>query len=180
MKVFFDCEFTGLHQNTTLISIGCVDEDDRQFYAELDDFDLSQVDDWIKENVTNHLWIQNPDKGIDLDKNITYCCDNKEGVANELRKWLSKYETVEIWGDVLAYDWVLFCELFGGAFHIPENVYYIPVDLSTILTIRHDFDSEIHPDMNREKYAGMESGAKKHNALWDAIVIRECYYQLAR
>lgn len=180
MKVYFDCEYTGLHQNTTLISIGLVDDLGRQFYAELDDFDLSQVDDWIKENVTNHLWIQNPEKETSSDENLTYCCDNKEGVATELRKWLSKYDTVEMWGDVLAYDWVLFCELFGGAFHIPENVFYIPVDLSTILTIRNGFDDSFHPDMDREELASMSDAEQKHNALWDAIVIRECYYQLVK
>ncbi len=55
MKIFFDTEFTGLHQNTTLISIGCVAEDDRQFYAEFTDYDRSQVDDWIKLNVIDKL-----------------------------------------------------------------------------------------------------------------------------
>ena len=29
MKIFFDTEFTGLHKNTTLISIGLVDENGR-------------------------------------------------------------------------------------------------------------------------------------------------------
>lgn len=51
MKVFFDTEFTGLHKNTTLISLGCVDENGRTFYAEFTDYDKSQVDDWINENV---------------------------------------------------------------------------------------------------------------------------------
>ena len=33
MKIFFDTEFTGLHQHTTLISIGLVDEVGISFYA---------------------------------------------------------------------------------------------------------------------------------------------------
>lgn len=33
MKVFFDTEFTGLHKDTTLISIGLVDEYNNHFYA---------------------------------------------------------------------------------------------------------------------------------------------------
>ena len=36
MKIFFDTEFTGLVQNTKLISIGMVDENGRAFYAEMD------------------------------------------------------------------------------------------------------------------------------------------------
>ena len=55
MKIFFDTEFTGLHKNTTLISIGLVDENDRTFYGEFLGYDGNQVDDWIKENVINNL-----------------------------------------------------------------------------------------------------------------------------
>lgn len=54
-KLFFDTEFTGLHQNTTLISIGIVSEHGHKFYAELNDYDQSQVNDWLRENVINKL-----------------------------------------------------------------------------------------------------------------------------
>lgn len=43
MKVFFDTEFTGLHQKTTLISIACITEDGKEFYAEFTDYDEAQV-----------------------------------------------------------------------------------------------------------------------------------------
>jgi hypothetical protein len=33
-KIFFDTEFTGLHQGTTLISIGLISECGKTFYAE--------------------------------------------------------------------------------------------------------------------------------------------------
>ena len=55
MKIFFDTEFTGLHKNTTLISIGMVDENGRTFYAEFSDYYESQCDKWIHENVIKHL-----------------------------------------------------------------------------------------------------------------------------
>lgn len=51
MKVFFDTEFTGLHQGTTLISIGLVAESGEEFYAEFNDYDASQINDWIDINV---------------------------------------------------------------------------------------------------------------------------------
>jgi hypothetical protein len=50
-KIFFDTEFTGLHQNTTLISIGLISECGKEFYAELTDYDVTQIDDWLKQNV---------------------------------------------------------------------------------------------------------------------------------
>ena len=55
MKIFFDTEFTGLHKNTTLISMGLIDENARTFYAEFSDYDKSQCDNWIKDNVIKHL-----------------------------------------------------------------------------------------------------------------------------
>ena len=55
MKFFFDMEFTGLRQNTTPISIGIVSEDGKKFYAEFIDYDESQCDEWIKDNVIKNL-----------------------------------------------------------------------------------------------------------------------------
>ena len=87
--------------------------------------------------------------------------------------WLGHFKKVEIWSDCLAYDWVLFNNLFGHAFNIPENVYYIPFDLCTLFKTKG-----IDPDINREEFAGMTEGAEKHNALWDAKVIKACVEKL--
>jgi hypothetical protein len=185
MKVFFDTEFTGLHQNTTLISIGLVAEDGRTFYAEANDYDNEQVDSWLQNNVLAHLSLEpSSAPGLPL---VTFDNENnkwmtvwgsKQQIGAALRLWLGqfdsveKFEPVEMWSDCLAYDWVLFCELFGGAFCIPGNVYYIPFDLSTLFKI-----NGIDPDVNREEFAGMDGA--KHNALHDAKVIKACYEKLA-
>jgi uncharacterized protein YprB with RNaseH-like and TPR domain len=55
MNLFFDTEFTGLHKDTTLISIGCVLDNGNKFYAETTDYDINQVDDWIEKNVIANL-----------------------------------------------------------------------------------------------------------------------------
>ena len=60
MKIFFDTEFTGLHQDTTLISIGMIAEDGRELYCELNDYDKTQIDNWLKENVIANLYNTNP------------------------------------------------------------------------------------------------------------------------
>ena len=57
MKLFFDMEFTGLHKETTPISLGIVSEDGKTFYAEFTDYDESQCNDWIKENVIHNLYL---------------------------------------------------------------------------------------------------------------------------
>ena len=175
MEVFFDTEFTGLHQNTTLISIGCVSNAGDTFYAELSDFDYSQVDEWILNNVVNNLKFYNNamEDHIAIEGYITEAYGDKGFVAQKLHHWLLKYSEVEMWSDCLAYDWMLFNQLWGHAFNIPKHVYYIPFDISTVFKV-----NGIDPDINREEFAGISDNSLKHNALCDARVIKECYTKL--
>lgn len=187
-KIFFDTEFTGLHKNTTLISIGLVAEDGKTFYAEFNDYDQTQVDEWIQENVIDNLQFHEPPKGEmehwimtrhpdnPLGTNIEEGCNlemrgHKKVIAKDLKAWLCQFDRVELWSDCLSYDWVLFCDLFDGAMNIPENVYYIPFDLCTLFKLKG-----VDPDISREAYAELEDASKrKHNSLHDALMIKKCY-----
>lgn len=173
-RIFLDTEFSGLHQETTLISIGLVTDGNATFYAELTDYDQSQIDDWLQENVIDNLLFKNEGTFRERQRGIIdylHCKGNTKYVKNELHNWLSFYKEVEIWSDTLAYDWVLFNQLFGHAFNIPKNVSYIPIDLSTMLRL-NGYD----PDISRESLANVEGD--KHNALYDAKVIRDCVYYI--
>lgn len=175
-KVFFDTEFTGLHQKTTLISIGLISECGKTFYAELTDYDKSQIDEWLQKNVIEKLYLHKPlrNEGYFGGYNEMNVCGNMDLLQTKLRDWLNQFEKVEIWSDCLSYDWVLFNSVFGHAFNIPENVYYIPFDLCTLFKV-----CGIDPDINREEFSGMNgSDSEKHNALWDAKVIKACYDRL--
>ena len=165
IKVFMDCEFTGLHQGTTLISIGMIAEDGRELYCELNDYDKTKIDDWLKDNVIANLHNTNP--------------INTEQLRKAIEGFIEPYDTVEIWSDCLSYDWVLFNQIWGHAFNIPKKIYYIPFDLCTLFKIKG-----IDPDISREEFAGNMIEVStvehwgvnpKHNALWDAYIIRKCY-----
>ena len=179
MKVFLDTEFTGLHQNTTLISIGCVDENDNSFYITLEDYNKKQIDDWLQKNVLDNLLYHEEDqpfkvidetntKGVRSERYYRY---SKEKAREFLEEWLSRYNSVEIWSDCLAYDWVLFCDLFDN--NIPSNVSYIPRDICTFFDILG-----IDPDISRIEYSRTEE--VQHNALADAIMIKKCYERLEK
>lgn len=204
-KLFFDTEFTGLHQNTTLISLGIVSECGKTFYAEFTDYDKSQIDNWLNDNVISNLlftdritvaigsWENYINKKrvfhnalemalADLDMSDFECVGATPMIVNRLTKWLAQFESIQIWSDCLSYDWVLFCQLFGHAFNVPKNVYYIPFDICTLFNARN-----IDADINREEYAlevikktptAVSVDGKKHNALWDAYVIKACYKKL--
>lgn len=171
-KIFFDTEFTGLHQGTTLISIGLISDCGKTFYAEFTDYDQSQIDDWLRENVISKLLFNHLDNngivGGDFD-NLEIKA-NTNSVKEHLTEWLEQFGEVEMWSDCLSYDWVLFNQIWGHAFNIPSNVYYIPFDICTLFKV-----AGVDPDVSREAFAHELYGSEKHNALWDARVIKMCY-----
>jgi hypothetical protein len=201
-KLFFDTEFTGLHQKTTLISIGIVAESGETFYSEFTDYDKTQLDDWLNENIISKLLftdkITNSVGGweswdseerifdnslefslADKDMKKFRCIGKTPMIKNRLEQWLKQFESIEMWSDCLAYDWVLFNNIWGHSFNIPKNIYYIPFDICPLLN-RVTGDA----DINREEYAVSRTEGKeilshmkeqKHNALWDAMVIYACY-----
>lgn len=185
-KLFLDTEFTGLHKNTTLISLSLVTEDGNFFYAEFTDYNVMQVDGWIKDNVIKNLIFQHrPDNTASsastptgTDYNVK---GNTEFVLKQLLQWLGELsknsqEKFEVWADVPHYDWVLFCDIFGGAMNLPQCIFYICFDLATKFKELPGGD----PDCNRLDFLKsvlghstvMETITAPHNALNDAIVTK--------
>jgi len=170
-KAFFDFEFTGLHQNTTPISLGITTNEDEVFYAEFSDYDRGQITPWIKQHVIDNL---RPSDKMTI-------VGNRAEIANELGTWLilqCQGQGIEMWSDCLSYNWMLFCELFGGALNLPDCIFYIPYDICTLFKI-----AGIDPDINREAFVKdfiiSDEYAQKHNALWDARIIKRCYDHLS-
>jgi len=176
MTIFLDTEFTGLEQSGQLISLALVSRDGGWFYAEFTDFDKENLSDWHQEHVLSNLWL---DKGIRpefAEQTGQSIRGTTEEIVSKLKDWLAEFDKIEIWADVLAYDWVLFCELFGGALNLPKHIFYIPHDFSTLLKVLGK-----DPDVARESLARDWAGkyqAFKHNALYDAFLLREAYQNL--
>lgn len=175
MILFLDTEFTGLQQSAQLISLALVSMDGQWFYAEFTDYDSESLSDWHKEHVLSNLLLEKgiqPDFAQGAGRSIRA---NTKDVVRTLQEWLAAFEKVEIWADVLAYDWVFFCELFGGSLHLPKEIFYIPHDFSTLLKVKG-----IDPDVSRESLAphwAAEYTTSKHNALYDAFLLRIAYQQ---
>lgn len=185
-KIFFDLEFTSLHKLTTSISIALVAEDGREYYAEFTDFDKFQVNDFIKNEVLSKRILENYDfeKDYDPDAKTVMVKGDTDLVYETMLRWLQNYEKegVEMWGDVMAYDWVLFIDIFGNAFSLPKFIDYIPMDLSTALALLGE-----DKDVDREEFAyghldKEEQGLamQTHNALFDARTQLEVYKRLLK
>jgi hypothetical protein len=178
VKIFLDTEFTSLHQNASIISIGLIADNGFYFYGEFTDYDKSNLSPWMQENVITKLTGNLP-SAADIQYTSSVLAQGKsKEIAALLRLWFEQFggkNSVEIWADVLAWDWVLFCELFGGAFEIPQQIHYIPRDLSTYLVVKN-----IDPDTDREKLGKViqdlpDLHLSKHHALYDAMLEQSIY-----
>lgn len=185
MKIFFDTEFTGLHKNTTLISIGCVAEDGRRFYAEFTDYVECQCDDWIRKNVLQHMILSGNNDLTNSLMNVehtTIVIGNREQVSEALREWIEKYRYmhVQFVSDVCHYDMVLLIDLlWESAIEMPHYITPFCRDIAQDMVNKLGYTEQAAFDIPREQFL-IDRGialpeGQKHNSLYDAEVIKTIY-----
>jgi hypothetical protein len=194
--IFIDTEFSGLHQNAQLISLALVPENGPWFYAVLSDVDTETLPAWHQQNIVPQLLLT--DEQLAQLPPGHYFCDTKENITKALLKFLAGFDQVTMWADVPAYDWVLFCELFGGAFGLPKNIHYIVRDLATLLEAKgynidtdrfalaygnlgEDAGAEVSSSDGRvggQASATTAEGVLRHNALGDALTAKACWQKI--
>jgi hypothetical protein len=195
--VYFDTEFTGLRQNTTLISIGLVDADGRSFYAEFTDYDRNQISEWIEDNVIRKL--TNPK--LKINGHHWKVTGNKNVIRKYLWKWLepliNKGKKIQFVSDVCHYDFVLLLDLLlerdKTAIDLPDCISSACVDVNQDIALclkrspkpddmsEDEYENNYVPvsiafDISREEFISNSGNFKfngaKHNSLYDAFVIR--------
>ena len=181
MNIYFDTEFTGLHKNTSLISIGMIDEVGNSFYAELNDYDIGQVDSWIEKNVIKNLEFTSIDTIKYISEKSVRFKGNREQVREELTEWLKSYDKVQFVSDVCHYDFVLLIDLFGNVFKLPKNVCAACHDINQDIAEYLKISERDAFNYTRENFISQMidkdglSGGMKHNSLYDAVVIKHIY-----
>lgn len=183
MNLFFDTEFTGLHKDTTLISIGIISENGSAFYAEFTDYEKRQMNDWIDHNVIRNTVIggnQRLQNRYSITPSLKFVIGSKEEIKIKLIEWLNQFDSVQFVSDVCHYDFVLLIDLFGGAFDLPKQVspacHDINQDIAGYLAISEREAFDVNREEFAEKIVGPTMHAEeKHNALHDATVIRRIY-----
>lgn len=125
MKYFLDTEFNEEVNPIEVISIGIVDEKDREFYAINHKYAEQDSPAWK----TTHLWVQDNVKPIitlpDIQVNVIGDEDALKQAVREFTKRDSDPFAVqgypEFWGYVADYDWFLLCRLFGSFEKAPSD-----------------------------------------------------------
>lgn len=189
MNLYFDTEFTGLRKDTTLISIGIVADDDKTFYAELTDYDTSQVTPWIRENVIKHTILGGDDelaKRLGDNNRCTVVLGTKRDVKYELLNWIRVFDLdAQFISDVCHYDFVLLIDLLvPHAFDLPSYISPCCHDINQDIAREFGWTVERKAfDASREElytylYGECPQSGNKHNALYDAQVIKALYLKL--
>ena len=157
----------------------------------------------------DHMNAKFPNR-VSIVEKETYVIGESDYIRNILEEWLldqadnSEDGRIQLVGDVCHYDMVLFANLFGGALKLPPVVNPCAYDICQDICIRAEYDGKhsVKPhndtcywfadttgmkdafDISREYVAKNLGGdlpdCQKHNALYDALVIKQIYEGMRR
>lgn len=122
------------------------------------EFKLEELSEWLLKNVLPHL----PDRSF---------WKSNAQIAQEIATFVQETndgEPMEFWGYFPSYDFVLFCQLFGGLLSLPKGWPHVIRDLCLELK-----DEGIDPRT-------LPKNPRAHDALSDALWMRDAYRALQR
>lgn len=179
MRYFYDTEFRTDDKYLEPISIGMVDENDKEFYAVFNsnefDFDLAWQDEWLKENVLISIYEEHEGTRDDASyENVRGVFDVYGQSKEEIKQGIIAYvgdETPEFYDYYGAHDWTIFCFIFSGMLELPENYPMFSMDLKQMmesLELTKEWKQEVCPDPEGEHNALID--AKWNKDLFDCII----------
>lgn len=152
IRVYLDTEFIEKKGNMQLISIGLYApkqeglSEGREYYAISKDFNPNDADPWVWDNVIVKLdskstWKQ---QAVIAWEVVNFIADLFElqvmqgGNGNmffdpKKGTYVDSNLDIEFWADYCAYDWVLFCSLFGSMVDLPRGLPMYCNDLQQLL-----------------------------------------------
>ena len=156
MRYWLDTEFIEYPRTIDLISIGIVDENDREFYAINQDCDFTKAGHWVQENVLGQI-----------DSESKFWMPQKD-IAHGILEYIGALgkDYPEFWGYYADYDWVIFCWLFGAMIDLPGGW---PMYCRDIKQWCDQLGNPSLPDQRRDE---------EHHALNDAKWNKKAWYFL--
>lgn len=159
---FYDTEFLEDGETIELVSIGMVDLDGREFYAENLHMPMARMKQhpWIMRNVIPHL-NKRPDAVLHpehiADDIVSFLADSGVQCRDEAR----------LWGYYSAYDHVLLAQMFGRMIDLPQPIPMFTCDLMQVCDLA-GVDPNVVPQVD------------EHDALADARWNRDLYLYLTK
>lgn len=121
MRYYLDTEFDETPDRLNLISLALRAQDGRELYLVSSDVDSADCNPWVQKHVLPHLHVVP----------ASYA-----GVVSEFPRqveaFLADDAGPEFWGYYSAYDWFLFCRLWGGMLLMPRRFPNVCYDLKQL------------------------------------------------
>ncbi len=157
MRFFLDTEFMEDGEQIRPLSIGIVSERFHALYIVVTDAKRDLANDFVRKNVLPHIDTAPP-------PGVLYLRLAQREVGAAILDWMEGLteEPPEFWADYGAYDWVLFCQLWGNMTDLPEG---FPMFVRDVEQFRHDvgWDGPFPHEEERNHLIEPE-----HNAINDA------------
>lgn len=158
MRIWIDTEFVdrgvALSATSDLISIGMVREDGKELYFENASFyQKGRLSEFHEKHVIPKL--TGKDKRLWLPE-----------LADEITRFMADVEKPEFWAFYAAYDWVLFCKIFGTLMDLPKGWPQLCLDVKQLM---------IWIGIDDEPARLVQDPATKHHALHDARWLRDLH-----
>lgn len=167
--LFIDAEFTGEHAEATLVSLGLVGVEGESLYVTFNDYARDQVTPWLEENVLSVI-------------DETTSVSRAEG-WRIVSEWIDVYsdgERISLVSAGKMLDLMLLFELWREA--DPNKPFHHLHSLPPCLNHAAHFDlptvfflAGLAPDSDRQGMIDSSLAGHRHEALYDARVVRECF-----
>jgi len=176
---FLCTEHSGVDESVELLSIGILREDGESLYR-ITQFDLSSayLNDWIRDNVLTTMFSQPTNGSYKRYKELLASYGkSREIIRNDITDFISREKLVtqrnvdaQFIAYYGAYDWVLFCQLFGGLMNLPKGYAYHYIDLRALFDVVGVTKDQV------KKNVPQKTG--KHNPLVDCEWNKEVHQYL--
>lgn len=118
---------------------------------------------------------------------FTEVVGDSDWIREALSEWLSQFDSIQFVSDVCHYDFVLLIDLLTGgktALDLPDNISAVCHDINSDIARHYGISDKEAFDKSREEIVlelcGHEIDGVKHNALYDAEVIKAIYDEIKK
>lgn len=169
-KYWLDTEFIEDGKTIDLISIGIVAEDGRELYLLNGDCDCTRASEWVKDNVLIHLPKRNFRSWAHPDEPLNGRYTSKLKLASLVKDFCDpiKYGKPEFWAYYAAYDWVVFCQLFGTMMQLPDSY---PMYCMDIQQWRKQLGDPLLPKQKSGCHDALED-ARHNKIMWEFLTAK--------
>lgn len=171
--VFLDTEFTGEHGKTTLVSLGMVTMDGQTLEINFNDYNKKQVSSWLKKNVLSNLKEKSAYSSKIAFTKISNFLESYSSGDKIIIVTAGKTLDLTLLFDLYKYSKIKKNSQFHWLYDLPDYLSHNDhLDLNTIFFLAG------LKNTNRENFANLKIKKNKHNALYDAIIVKKCFNKL--